>query len=400
MPNAIIRPLHDPRPDLFQGIAVIFIFVGEMSGNDAGFLALQTIGYWDAAVIFIFVSGYMAGFTYGRVHRRHGALVATLQICRRTWKLYVTYIVLLAIFAGEVSELVIRSHNPSYMHEMGLSGFLAAPHIAIVKALLLNFQPQPLAILPLCVVLLAWFPLVLQVMSRHRLLVLGPALVMYIGSEFWLGTGHSADLAWHYNPLAWQLLFIIGASCGYQALGGRALPSHRWVTVAAAGIVTLCAATDLSWLGHQLYEPFPAFLSAELRPLENTDLGPLRLVNFLALAILVVRALPCSSEIVRAAWLHPVVLCGRYASYVLCVGILLGALGHVILVEFRGGIVLQFAASAIGIAAMIATALLVHWYESAVHVASPRVPPRTPPLRAGRAVAGNETKDRGLPRAA
>ena len=401
MSHTIIRPLQDPRPDFFLGVALIFIFVGEMSGNALSSFTLPSTSYWNAAIIFIFVSGYSAGLTYGRAQQRQGALVATLKICQRTWHTYVTYIVVFAIFAGEVSGSAILSRDLSYMDDMGLSDFLVTPHIAIVKVLLLNFQPHPLAILPLYLVLLAFFPLFLQLMSRNRLLALCPAIVIYVGSQPWLSSGNSSGLVWHYNPLAWQLPFIIGATCGYQALGGWALLTQRWVTIAAAGFVILCAATDLSWLGHQFYEPLPALFYDESRPLvDDADLGPLRILNFLALAIVVARALPRASNIVRATWLYPVVLCGRHASQLLCVGILLGVLSRVIVRELHGGIAFQLAMCAFGIAAMTATALLLQWYANAGYATSPRLLTRTSAPDTAGPTNDSLTTEPDLPKAA
>jgi len=79
MSHTIIRPLQDPRPDFFLGVALIFIFVGEMSGNALSSFTLPSTSYWNAAIIFIFVSGYSAGSYAGFwVTRRSGGIV-----CRR-----------------------------------------------------------------------------------------------------------------------------------------------------------------------------------------------------------------------------------------------------------------------------------------------------------------------------
>ena len=401
MPATVIRPLHDPRPELFQGLALILIFVGTMSGNAPGASVSHSIWSCDAAIIFMFVSGYVAGLSFGRVQQRQGALFATMQICRQAWLLYVTYIFLFAVFAGEVSGLAILTQKPALIVEMGLSQFSVAPHIAIAKALLLDFQPHPLAIVPLLVVLLAAFPLILQLMSRHGFLALGPALVVYAGSQIWPVLDTSPGLGWHYDPLAWQLLFIVGATCGYQVLGRRVLVSRRSATIAAAGIVAVCAAIDLSWLAHQSYAPVPALFFNALRPLvDNSGLGPLRLINFLALAILVVRVLPRDSEMIRATWLHPLVLCGRHATYVLCLAILLGVLGHVVLDHIDGGIACGLIIGAVGTAAMTMAALLLQWYASAAHATSPRVPPRTPTLRTTGKTNNDRTTEPTLPKAA
>ena len=53
-----------------------------------------------------------------------------------------------------------------YTEELRVADFLAQPHIAVIQALLLQFQPPFLDILPLYIVLLGLFPLVLLALER------------------------------------------------------------------------------------------------------------------------------------------------------------------------------------------------------------------------------------------
>ena len=91
--------------------------------------------------------------------RRQGPIYATAQILRRAWQLYIAHIFLFVIFIAEVSYTVATFNNPMYNDEMRVGDFLEEPHVAIVKALLLQFQPTFLDILPLYIVLLVAFPL-------------------------------------------------------------------------------------------------------------------------------------------------------------------------------------------------------------------------------------------------
>ena len=62
------------------------------------------------------------------------------------------------MFIAEVSYTVTTFNNPMYNEEMRVADFLDEPHIAVVKALLLQFQPTFLDILPLYILMLAIFP--------------------------------------------------------------------------------------------------------------------------------------------------------------------------------------------------------------------------------------------------
>ena len=51
---------RDLRLDLFRGIALFLIFVDHIPGNVLSHFTIQSIGFSDAAEVFIFISGYTA----------------------------------------------------------------------------------------------------------------------------------------------------------------------------------------------------------------------------------------------------------------------------------------------------------------------------------------------------
>ena len=171
---------RDLRLDFFRGLALFFIFIDHIPENALSYFTLPSVGFSDAAEIFIFISGYTAALVYGRTMLRQGPLFAAAQVARRVWQLYVAHVFLFMIFIAEVSYTIFTFNNPMYTEEMRVGDFLSEPHIAIVKALLLQFQPTFLDILPLYIVLLATFPLTLLLLRRHILAALVPALALYL----------------------------------------------------------------------------------------------------------------------------------------------------------------------------------------------------------------------------
>jgi hypothetical protein len=148
---------RDLRLDFFRGIALIFIFIDHIPENVLGYFTIQAVQLFDAAEVFIFISGYTAALVYGRILVSQGPLFATARIIGRAWQLYIAHVFLFVLFVAEVSYTVATFNNPMYNDEMGVADFLEHPHIAIVKALMLEFQPTFLAILPLYIVLLIVF---------------------------------------------------------------------------------------------------------------------------------------------------------------------------------------------------------------------------------------------------
>jgi hypothetical protein len=150
---------RDLRFDLFRGLSLLFIFIDHIPNNVLSYVTLHSIAFSDAAEVFVFISGYTAAMFYGKALQRQGWLIASAQIYRRVWQLYVAHIVIFMIFAAEVSYATLEIHNQTYSEDLGIDTFLDEPHVAVVKSVLLQYQPEFLDILPLYIVLLGAFPL-------------------------------------------------------------------------------------------------------------------------------------------------------------------------------------------------------------------------------------------------
>jgi hypothetical protein len=234
-----------------------------------------------------------------------------------------------------------------------------------MKALVLQFQPTFLDILPLYIVLLASFPLVLLLLREHLLAALLPALALYL--LVWLFDfnlpGYPEDRQWYFNPFAWQLLFVLGAAAAHLRLEqGVMRPPARLTWLAAAGL-GLAAVIMLSWRLHESWEAVPALFLKALWPISKTDLAPIRLLHFLCLALVTAALVPPGARWLASRWAFPFVLCGRHSLYVFCVGILLSVIGQFLLSEVSDRIAMQGAVNLGGGLVMLGTAALIAWYK-------------------------------------
>ena len=66
--------MHDLRLDFFRSIALFLIFIDHIPGNVLSHFTIQSIGFSDAAEIFIFISGYTVALVYGRRMLERGTL--------------------------------------------------------------------------------------------------------------------------------------------------------------------------------------------------------------------------------------------------------------------------------------------------------------------------------------
>jgi hypothetical protein len=360
-------PTRDLRLDFFRGVSLVFIFIDHVPETILTYFTLQAVAFFDAAEVFIFISGFTASLVYGRRLAAKGALYATAQVLRRAFQLYVAHIFLMFLFIAEVSYTATAFKNPMYNEEMRVADFLDEPHVAVVKALLLQFQPTFLDILPLYIVMLLLFPIILLGMQRHWLLVLVPSALIYLAVQIcdMSVPAYPEGHVWFFNPLAWQFLFVSGAVLGNRALRGESLAGLIKLVYGPALVVFVAAlVVRLSWTLHGLWDAVPGLFLKELWPVDKNNLSPLRLLPFFALVVLVAVHVPRDARFLNSAVARPLVLCGQQSLEIFCLGILLSALGHFFLSEYNSALVMQLAVNVGGITVMFLTAKMIDWYKA------------------------------------
>ncbi len=230
----VIASGRDIRLDLFRGLALWFIFVDHIPTNVVSWLTVRNYGFSDATEIFVFISGYTAVIAYARMMQREGWVRAAARIYRRVWQLYVAHILLFVAFSAQIAWVSIARDTPALIEEMELLGLGQNPYQAILEAALLRFRPVNLDVLPLYIVLLAFFPFVLPAVVRWPLGVIAVSLAVYAATCHydWNLPAYPEDKVWYFNPMAWQVVFYVGAACtmlGPPARLARPVPlaDHR-----------------------------------------------------------------------------------------------------------------------------------------------------------------------------
>jgi hypothetical protein len=356
---------RDLRLDLFRGIALWLIFLDHIPSNILNWITIRNYGFSDATEIFVFISGYTAAFVYGRAMREQGTLVAGARILKRAWQVYVAHIFLFAIYTAEISYVAHSFENPLYHEEMGIFDFLQQPDITLAQAMLLKFKPANMDVLPLYIVLLTGFPPMLWLLLRRPNAGLALSVLLYaLTLHFEWNIPAYPNGHWVFNPFAWQMLFVFGAWC---AVGGSKLLAtviRSWVTaVLAVTFLIFAFVVVLTWYVPGLEALVPHWLAEVMYPIDKTNLGLLRFIHFLCLAVLTVRAVPRTWPKLRSWWLRPAIVCGQHSLEIFCLGVFLSFAAHFAMVEIDQGIWMQIALSLLGIAFMVGTAALISWYK-------------------------------------
>jgi hypothetical protein len=323
---------RDVRIDFFRGLALIFIFWDHVPNNPLAYLTARNFGFSDAAEIFVFLAGYAAVLAYGRIAQRDGFVVACVRILRRVWVLYVVHIFLLTLLMGIVFVANNHVETRDMIQEMGLGYFVRNPQMALADGLLLRFKPNLTDPLPLYILLLLALPLILPGLLRRTACIVGLSIVLYLMVPMfgWNLPAYEGGV-WYFNPVAWQLLFVLGGACavrGQRPIVGqpRAL-TQQPLFIMAAVYLLLSGLIVLSWQWPVVQEALmPKTIANVLYPISKTDLSPLRLLHFLALAYCVAKLLPTG-----AAWMNnwparQTSRMGRFSLEVFCLGVLLAPL--------------------------------------------------------------------------
>lgn len=320
---------RDLRIDFFRGLALVFIFWDHIPGNPLGQVTPRNVGLSDAAEIFVFLAGYAAILAYGKLLRRDGYLVACVRILRRVWVLYVAHIFLLAVLMGIVFFTNNHVEQRDFIREMGLDYFLNNPQQALIDELLLRFKPNLMDPLPLYIVLLMALPVILPLLLRWTGATLAISALLYLLAPQ-MNFSAQQGSEWFFNPLAWQLLFVLGGAAALHAQRRPAdAPKPRATSllfIACAGYLALAGLLALSWQWPQWHDAWvPQSVQTLIYPISKTDLAPLRLLHFLALAYCVAVVLPGGNWLER--WpAREMCRMGRYSLEVFCLGVLLAPL--------------------------------------------------------------------------
>jgi hypothetical protein len=371
---------RDLRLDLFRGLALWLIFLDHIPSNAVSWITIRNYGFSDATEIFVFISGYTAAFVYGRAMQQNGFIVASARVLKRAWQIYVAHVFLFAIYLAEIAYVAHSFDNPLYTEEMGVLDFLKNPDVTILEALLLKFKPVNMDVLPLYIVLLLGFAPMLWLLLRAPSIALIASATLY--TLMWIFDWNIPAYpsgTWAFNPLAWQLLFVFGAWC---ALGG-AQRLTRWINSPvlvglAVAYLVFAFGIAMTWYFPWLGVFVPKFVGDAIYPIDKTNLDVLRILHFLALAVITVYFVPDSWPGLRSRVFSPAIVCGQHSLETFCLGVFLSFAAHFVFTEMSNRVIVQVLVSLIGIAIMVATAALLSWYKRVE-----RQGPRPPSIKPG-----------------
>jgi hypothetical protein len=355
-----------PRPanavDFWRGFALVTIFINHIPGITFERFTYRSISISDSAELFVFLAGWALRHVVGKPEDPTPASRLLFQLSGRSLTLYAAHmlIVMIAIAMLAVSARVLD--NPLLLEWHNAAAVFSDPADTHIGLVLLSHQLGYFDILPLYVVLLLIAPL-LALVHRHAPNWLLPiSLAIYLATLVFKITIPTwpAEGQWFFNPLCWQLIFVLGFTFSRErGLGGWARRNISWLRLIAWPVVI--AGAVVAWKAWwpdatRVPEPKLFFINGK------TFLTPMRVLHFLALAAALSSAYPLIVKIVPRA-VDFLALMGRNSLYVFCAGSLLSLSCQIIRFGLRGGIVVDAALVSAGIVLMGIVAWMAEWRQ-------------------------------------
>ncbi|RZN00636.1 OpgC domain-containing protein [Bradyrhizobium genosp. SA-3] len=348
---------RDPRIDACRGIALWCIFLDHVPNNIGSWLTLRNYGFSDAAEVFMFVSGVTCALAYGKIWSCEGWTSVIRRTLRRSRDIYVAFLLLtlacaLLVHIAGVERLADESNTRILLDQPGAT---------LAHAAILQYRPVNTDVLPIFVLLHLLFAPLLWLLLRLPNVTLGASLALYTlvhmfgwSLPAW-PSGH-----WAFNPLAWQLLVVLGAWMIIEGERVRPWLTSRMALAPAVLYLVFSLVIALSWRIKPLEALIPQGLTKLAYPMDKSNLDPLRLLHFLALAVVAVWFVPPDRQALTTGVMRGAILCGKHSLPIFCLGVLLTLVSLLVLLDISEGLAMQITLSVGGVLTMIVAATLLN----------------------------------------
>jgi hypothetical protein len=279
-----------------RGLMLILMAITHVPTRYSSWLS-QPFGFVSAAEGFVFLSAYMVGAIYTARALESGVAAMRATLWRRAGVVWLCQVAMLLFLFTLIANIGLHTDRQAIKNL--ISFYLAEPIDALWTGLAMIYNPPLLDILPMYVLYMLASPLALTLGLRRTgwLPVIAGSLLLWGLAQF----GFTQDvhriivraiepkMPFHetgaFELAAWQFLWIIGMWMGSRR---ESAPSHRrfpgWVVALSLAFAVIC----MVWrhvIGQAPFGP-----RGDLNALfSKWYLGPLRLLDFFALLVLVTR---------------------------------------------------------------------------------------------------------------
>jgi hypothetical protein len=349
--------------DFWRGLALVFIFLNHIPGIYYSNFTHANYSLSDSADMFVFLAGWALRFVVGQPGRQQSGGYLVLRLFGRALTLYAAQIMITMIAIAMLAAVALWADNPLLLEWHNAAAVFHDPVPTHIGLVLITHQLGYFDILPLYVVLMLMAPGIALIDRYIPRLLLPASIALYlvtlavpISIPTWPVEGQ-----WFFNPLAWQLIFVLGFVIAREdGLGTFARRHMVPIRIVSVPIVLFGLGIVLfNWWPDPTTVPQPRLFFI----FSKTYNSPARIIQFLAL----ISVMSFTYPFIRR-FAPPLVdylsLLGRNSLYVFCVGSILSLSGQIIRFVYKGNIYVDTVVVICGVAIMTLTAWLPEWRES------------------------------------
>lgn len=288
--------------DMLRGYALVCIMLDHMPVSVLRRYTLANFSIFDAAELFVLLSGFLVGLVWLSVERQDGRRAAQWRFARRAFEVWRALVVGGIIMALLSAGLLALDMKHTAIWNQYAVWMMENPLGYIGTLMTMWLQPNLLDVLAVYVVLIASAPLLVPVLLRWP-------LVFAVGSVtlWWFAPVLNPLIPNHnkggllFNPFGWQMLFYSGVAMGlFRHRFMPVLLRHsRLITAAAWGMFLFGATIVIAAKIGEPALPLRNALKGIYGVIDKWDLDGTRYLAIMAASWLV--AVPLANAMERLA---------------------------------------------------------------------------------------------------
>ena len=353
--------------DFWRGFALITIFIDHVPGIVYTRYTLINFSLSDAADLFVFLAGWSLRLMADGGGRTMPTRSVVLRLYGRALELYAAQVMITMLAIAMLALTAIELSNPLLLEWHNAAAVFNDPVPTHIGLAVLTHQLGFFDILPLYVALMLMAPIFAVIDRIAPYWVLPVSFALYLAVLAFRITLPTWPVSgtWFFNPLAWQMTFVLGFCIARPDLGIGAFARRHifWIRIVALPIVIAAALAvrfNVLWDPTDMPSPKLFFI------LDKTYATPPRLIQFLALIAVFSIAFPYIRKLAALPLLHRTVpafigllaMLGRNSLYVFCIGSLLSLAAQIVRFYYRGTVGIDTLVVVSGILIMAFTAWL------------------------------------------
>ena len=272
--------------DFFRGLVLLIIVVDHIGGSILSRVTLHAYALCDAAEVFVFLGGFTTATAWIALCTRRTEAAARQRFVRRAFEIHRAFVVTALLMLLVSAILQACNVDAPNLTIADLDDMASAPAGALRDIVLLRRQPYLAGVLPMYMLFALAAPLALPLARTRPWLLLAASVALWaVAPHAGPLLPHAPDAQWDFNPLAWQLMFVLGVLARTQPTFEH-VRTHRlgWIASVAAIAVVAAAA-------HYRIDHAQLAVGGDLK----RNLAWFRIANFIGIAWLV-------AHVIRLGW--------------------------------------------------------------------------------------------------